>query len=108
MESKHPNSEVNILSGKDLNSLNLRVDLIKLLKSRKIDYTGALKLLEYENELVKLQIEMIQKKSLIIKELVQSGELNIIGAIYDVETGKVEFLDHVISINKKYEKLEVY
>lgn len=57
---------------------------------------------------VHLQIGMIQQKSIIIKELIQSGELDIIGAVYDVETGKVDFLDHAITVNKKYEKFEVY
>jgi carbonic anhydrase len=35
----------------------------------------------------------IQDKSPVIKELVQSGKLGIAGAMYDIETGKVTFLN---------------
>lgn len=57
---------------------------------------------------VSLQIETILKKSPIIKELIQSGELDIAGAMYDVETGKVDFLNQVLGVPKAYEKFEVY
>jgi len=42
---------------------------------------------------VRLQMKEIQDKSPVIKELVQSGKLGIAGAMYDIETGKVTFLN---------------
>ncbi|HEY4230863.1 MAG TPA: carbonic anhydrase family protein [Thermoanaerobaculia bacterium] len=42
---------------------------------------------------VRLQIKEIQDKSPVIKELVQSGKVGIAGAMYDIETGKVTFLN---------------
>ena len=44
-------------------------------------------------ENIKLAMEDIVKKSSILKELAESGEIKIVGAIYDVHTGKVDFLD---------------
>jgi carbonic anhydrase len=58
---------------------------------------------------VKYQIKEILEISPIIREAVQKGEAIIAGAMYDVVTGRVEFLD---SINEKaallYENNEVY
>lgn len=51
------------------------------------------------HENVKESIRQILDGSEIIKELVDSGEVGIIGAYYDVSTGKVEFLEdeaHVV------------
>jgi carbonic anhydrase len=42
---------------------------------------------------VRLQMKEIQDKSPVIKELVQSGKVGIAGAMYDIETGKVTFLN---------------
>lgn len=58
---------------------------------------------------VKYQIKLILETSPVIREAVQKGEVIITGAMYDVVTGRVEFLD---SINEKaallYENNEVY
>jgi len=43
---------------------------------------------------VPLTMQKMLHDSPVIKELVDSGKLLLIGAIYDVETGKVRFLDH--------------
>ena len=40
-----------------------------------------------------LQIEMIRSKSEIMAELEREGKIMIVGAMYDVATGGVEFLD---------------
>jgi carbonic anhydrase len=42
---------------------------------------------------VRLQMKEIQDKSPVIKELIQSGKVGIAGAMYDIETGKVTFLN---------------
>jgi carbonic anhydrase len=41
---------------------------------------------------VKLTIQDIKEKSPVIKELIDQGEINISGAMYDVSTGEVRFL----------------
>ena len=42
---------------------------------------------------VELTIEQIRLQSSIIRELEQAGSIRMVGAVYDVETGKVTFLD---------------
>lgn len=42
---------------------------------------------------VKLTIEKILKSSEVLAELVKEGKLKIVGAYYDIATGKVEFMD---------------
>ncbi|KAA3645488.1 MAG: carbonic anhydrase [Chloroflexi bacterium] len=48
------------------------------------------------NEIAKLNVEMtiedIKKRSPVLKELVDNGEIAIAGAMYDVASGKVDFL----------------
>jgi len=38
-------------------------------------------------------IEQIKQRSEILMELVRSGEIKIVGAMYDIESGRVEFFD---------------
>ena len=42
---------------------------------------------------VVLSIERIRKESPVLAEMEKSGEIEIVGAIYNVSTGKVEFFD---------------
>lgn len=42
---------------------------------------------------VRLTVETIREKSPILREMEQKGELMIVGAMYDVKTGKVKFYD---------------
>jgi len=42
---------------------------------------------------VKQSLEAIVERSVILREMIEKGELGLIGAIYDVETGVVEFLE---------------
>jgi carbonic anhydrase len=39
-------------------------------------------------------IEQIRTESPVLKEMEDNGEIMIVGAIYDLDTGKVEFLEH--------------
>ena len=43
---------------------------------------------------------------MILREMILNGEVGIIGALYDVETGVVTFLDHtqVLGANSLYEQ----
>jgi carbonic anhydrase len=47
-------------------------------------------------------MQMIREKSAILAELLERGEIDLVGSMYDVETGKVEFLSH------HYLETEVY
>jgi len=38
-------------------------------------------------------VERLQHGSLIIEQLLESGELTIVGANYSIESGEVQFLD---------------
>jgi len=42
---------------------------------------------------IQLTMEDIRKRSPILKDLEAKGKLKIVGAVYDMDTGKVEFLD---------------
>ena len=42
---------------------------------------------------VRLTVETIREKSPILREMEQKGEIMIVGAMYDVKTGKVKFYD---------------
>jgi carbonic anhydrase len=42
---------------------------------------------------VQYSIERIRKESAILKDMEQTGKILIQGAMYDVATGKVRFLD---------------
>lgn len=42
-------------------------------------------------------INEIQEKSPILKEMIENGEIGIIGGMYDVETGNVEFYHHTFN-----------
>jgi len=42
---------------------------------------------------VELTIERLLKDSDVLREMVDNGEIKVVGAMYDVETGKVTFMD---------------
>ena len=42
---------------------------------------------------IRLTIEDIRKRSPILKEMEEAGEIKIVGAMYDMDTGEVDFLD---------------
>lgn len=42
---------------------------------------------------VRLVKEEIMKESPVIKELIESGKVILVGGIYDLETGRVRFLE---------------
>lgn len=47
---------------------------------------------------VKRTVKNIVERSFILEQLVESGEIGIVGAMYNVETGQVEFYDDVCYI----------
>jgi len=42
---------------------------------------------------IEISVKKIQKKSLVLRELIRSGRIKIISAMYSVETGKVSFIN---------------
>lgn len=42
---------------------------------------------------VKLTVEEIKRRSPVLREMAEKGEIMIVGAMYDIDTGKVQFLD---------------
>jgi len=51
-------------------------------------------------------VRAVLEQSMILREMILKGEVGIIGALYDVETGIVTFLDHtrVMGANSLYEQ----
>lgn len=47
---------------------------------------------------VERSVEAIIQQSNILRDMIQKGEIGIIGAIYDVETGVVSFMEHTLSL----------
>ena len=45
------------------------------------------------HENVELQMNVIKEKSPILKELIDKGKVILVGAVYDLETGKVSFIN---------------
>jgi carbonic anhydrase len=44
---------------------------------------------------VEFTIDNIKNQSLVLNEMYQNGEIDIVGAMYDVKTGKVSFTDAI-------------
>jgi carbonic anhydrase len=49
---------------------------------------------------VRRNVELILAKSPILEEMVQNGEIAIVGAMYDVGTGEVVFYDDTLQLNE--------
>ena len=47
---------------------------------------------------VKRSVETIIERSVILREMIEKNEIALIGAIYNVETGEVEFLDETLML----------
>ena len=45
---------------------------------------------------VKRSVENIIEQSVILREMIEKDEIGLIGALYDVETGQVEFLEETL------------
>ena len=47
---------------------------------------------------VKRSVERIIEQSIVLRELIESGKVGLVGAFYNVETGAVEFLEETLMI----------
>lgn len=45
---------------------------------------------------VKRSVETIIERSVVLREMIEKNEIGLIGALYDVETGQVEFLEETL------------
>jgi carbonic anhydrase len=52
---------------------------------------------------VHITVKQILAKSSILKEMVENGEIGIIGAMYDVAKGEVAFYDDSLHLQKSKE-----
>ncbi len=49
---------------------------------------------------VKRSVEEIVERSVILREMIEKGEIGLIGAIYNIETGIVEFLEETLMLGE--------
>lgn len=49
---------------------------------------------------IKRSVENIIEQSVVLRELIEKGEVGLIGAMYDVETGEVEFLEETLMLGE--------
>ncbi|HVI48311.1 MAG TPA: carbonic anhydrase family protein [Chitinophaga sp.] len=54
---------------------------------------------------VERSVQAIMEQSNILREMILKGEVGIIGAIYDVVTGQVSFMEHTLILNNKSEEI---
>lgn len=49
---------------------------------------------------VRRSVETVVERSTVLRELIEGGQVGIIGAVYDVETGSVEFLEDTFMLGE--------
>lgn len=49
---------------------------------------------------VKRSVESIIERSMVLRELIEQGQVGLVGAVYDVETGAVEFLEDTFMLGE--------
>ncbi|HCA43374.1 MAG TPA: carbonic anhydrase [Bacteroidetes bacterium] len=77
-----------------LNEIHPAVDSAKFLLSSNIFTSSNSSFVELVTRLnVKMGMDEIRRRSPALKELEDNGKIKIVGAIYDVETGEVKFLE---------------
>jgi len=74
-----------------LSNLKPAVYEVKGFKSKKRNANNEKFVQAVADENVRLNVQAITERSTIMKDLVDKGELKVVGAMYDISTGKVEF-----------------
>jgi carbonic anhydrase len=49
---------------------------------------------------VRRSVETVVERSIVLREMIERGEVGLIGAVYDVETGAVEFLEDTFMLGE--------
>jgi len=75
-----------------LNKIRPAVDDTKTLGERNSANTEFVELVAHRN--VELAMEQIPQRSTILNEMLSSGSVRIVGGMYDVQTGAVQFIGH--------------
>jgi carbonic anhydrase len=84
------NVELDHLSGL-LRKIKPAVDAVRTEESLKLAADDDSLVQKVADKNVQLTVEQIRSKSSLLDEMVKSGEIGIVGAMYDIETGKVKF-----------------
>ncbi|TWF44666.1 carbonic anhydrase [Chitinophaga polysaccharea] len=78
-----------------LNKISPAVFAEKTIKTDRHSHNSAF--VEAVNNIhVERSVQAIVEQSNILRDMLQKGEIGIIGAVYDVETGLVRFMDHTL------------
>ncbi|MDO9270283.1 MAG: bifunctional SulP family inorganic anion transporter/carbonic anhydrase [Methylobacter sp.] len=84
------NVELDHLSGL-LHKIKPAVDAVHAEKSVKITASNGELVQKVADKNVQLTVEQIKSKSPLLDALLKSGDIDIVGGMYDIETGKVKF-----------------
>lgn len=49
---------------------------------------------------VRRSVEAIIERSLVLRQMIEAGEIGLVGAMYDIATGAVRFLDDTLMIGE--------
>lgn len=88
------NVELNHLSGL-LHKIKPAVDAVQAEESAEISAGNHEHVQKVADKNVQLTVEQIKSKSPLLDAMLQSGEIGIVGGMYDIETGKVKFYSDV-------------
>jgi carbonic anhydrase len=88
------NVELDHLSGL-LHKIRPAVDAIHAEQPAEITADHDLLVQKVADKNVQLTVEQIKSKSPVLDTMLKSGEIGIVGGMYDIETGKVKFYSDV-------------
>jgi len=88
------NVELDHLSGL-LHRIQPAVDAVQAEESVEITSSNAELVQKVADKNVQLTVEQIRRKSPLLDDMLKKGEIGIVGAMYDIETGKVKFYSDV-------------
>lgn len=74
-----------------LSKIKAAVNAVRIDESVKISVDDPVLVQKVADKNVQLTVEQIRSKSTLLDEMVKNGEIGIVGAMYDIETGKVKF-----------------
>jgi carbonic anhydrase len=74
-----------------LSKIKAAINAVRIEESVKISADDPILVQKVADKNVQLTVEQIRSKSSLLDAMVISGEIDIVGAMYDIETGKVKF-----------------
>lgn len=88
-----------------LNKIKPAVDSVLAEKSSVIPGNSCVFVQKVADRNVQLTVEQIRNKSPLLKTMEKNGEIGIVGGMYDIETGKVNFYSTISKENKSISEL---